>query len=365
MFRKYFKKPWLVYSLTSILVLVSTVLYVPGAKASAITSNKDTLTTENTSATADHTVVFTLPAGVDFDSTTQIDILRVDFPTTSAFTTGGTWTTADFSFNDGTARTINAATPGAGTIDCTVAAGVNNVCIAIDTTNLIFTIKPSSTYTASATGATATFTILGTAGNGTLTNPSGANSYAVSNAMCDETASCTTSFTSSHTGAFALSIIANDQVTVSATVDPSITFTLSANSLNLGTLSTASVSSATMTVQTVTNAVGGFSTTVLENNNLRIDVSNDINDVADGTVTAGAEEYGMSTTDTGQTITNDADCATPFNALAITSSAQTTAGAASGPVNETNTLCFAASITSTTTAGAYSHILTFISTGTF
>jgi hypothetical protein len=121
-----------------------------------------------------------------------------------------------------------------------------------------------------------------------------------------------------------------------------------------------------MTVQTATNATGGYSTTVLENNNLQIDGSNDINDVGDGTVTAGAEEYGLGTTDTGQTITNDATCGSaPYSASAITTTAQSVAGAASGPVDETVTLCFAASITGTTAAGSYSQTLTFISTATF
>ena len=171
------------------------------------------------------------------------------------------------------------------------------------------------------------------------------------------------------TGKLAVDIVTDEQVVVSATVEPSITLTLSTNSINLGTLSTSSVSSQTMTVQTVVNGVGGYSTTLLENNNLWIDASNDINDVAvTGTIDAGTEEYGMSTNDSTDgpfDILYDADCAAVFNADPITSTAQTLAGDPTGPTDETATLCFAASRSSTTTAGSYSHTLTFISTGTF
>lgn len=167
-------------------------------------------------------------------------------------------------------------------------------------------------------------------------------------------------------GTLAIDIIADDQVTVSATVDPSITFTLSGNSISLGTLSTGSVSTGSMTVQTVTNALYGYSTAVLENNNLRIDVSNDVDDVGDGAVTAGAEEYGLATSDASQDISQDTSCGSaPYTASAITTSNQSVAGATSGPVDETSTLCFAASITSTTTAGTYGQTLTFVSTAKF
>jgi hypothetical protein len=354
--------------LLTILIVALFLEFVPLSFLQAATyqNAKDTMTRLKVSTTADHKVVFQLPAGVTFDASGTLDYLRVDFPHTSAFTQSGTWATSDFTFNDGTARTINAVAQGAGVIDVTCTNGANNVGVAIDTTNHIFTIKPcGSSYTASGAGATITFEIFGTSPNGTLTNPSSAGSYKVDLAMCDETSGCGTTFVSSHTGALAVAIITDDQVVVSATVDPTITFTLSTNSINLGTLSTSSVSTASMTAQTQTNAPNGYSATVVEDGNLRFG-SNDIDDVTDGEVTAGSEEYGLATSDSGQQIIQDTNCpAAPFNASAITSTPQTFGGETTGPVNETVTLCFAASITGTTVAGTYQHTLTLISTGQF
>lgn len=63
-------------------------------EALAITASKDTATRLQISTTADHTIVFTLPTAIDFDSTGNTDFLRVDFPAT--FTSGGTWAVGDF-----------------------------------------------------------------------------------------------------------------------------------------------------------------------------------------------------------------------------------------------------------------------------
>lgn len=338
------------------------------AQASTYADQSDTMTRIKISETADHTIRWQLPTGIDFDVADNTDVMRIDFPHSSAFTQSGTWVTGDFTLtaNDGARTlTVNAVDQSAApNIDCTVAAGADNVCIAIETDTHIFTIKPSANFTATTVNTEFVLTIDGTSGDGTLTNPSGADDYTVSLAMCDEQASCTSSWTGTHTGALAVVIIANEQVVVSATVDPSISLTLSTNAVSMGTLSSLSVATAAMTVQTVTNALNGYSATVLENNNLRIDVSNDIDDVAGGVVDAGSEEYGLSTSDAGQTITQYTSCSGD-PATAITGTAKTFGGATSGPVNETVTLCFAASITGTTTAGAYTHTLNLISTGLF
>ncbi len=160
-------------SITMVALILVTSFGPNLAEALAITTSKDTATRVQISTTADHVITFSLPTGIDFDSTGTTDFLRIDFPAT--FSQGGTWQTTDFAFTDSVgARTIQAVSAGAATVDCTVSAGANNVCVAIDTTNMIFSIKPSSSYTASATASTITFTIFGTTatGTGTFTNPS-------------------------------------------------------------------------------------------------------------------------------------------------------------------------------------------------
>lgn len=345
--------------------------WVETAQAVVYADQSDTMTRLKVGTTADHTIAWTLPSGITFDVSDNTDTMQVDFDHTggdAAFTQGGTWDPADFTLtaNNG-ARTLTVEgvdTVAGANPDCTVSLGADNVCIAIDTTNLVFTIKPSATFTATTADQEFVLTIDGTASDGTLTNPVTAASYKTDLAICDEDAGpCTTTFTSTYTGALAVSIITDDQVVVSATVDPTITLTLSANTVNLGTLSTGSVSTATMTAQTQTNAINGYSATVLEDGELR-NGANTIDDVADAAVTAGSEEYGLGTSDSGQTIAEDDDCnGTP--STAITGTAKTFGGETAGPVNETATLCFAASITDTTVAGAYSHTLTLISTGLF
>ena len=146
---------------------------------------------------------------------------------------------------------------------------------------------------------------------------------------------------------------------------PTITAVLSTSSINLGTLSSASVSTQSHTISVTTN-VGGYTTTVIEDGELRIGTA-DITQVGDGFVTANSEEYGLATSETGRDITQDTDCSnSPYNASGITGSVQTVAGHA-GPTYtaETTTLCYAASITGNTGAGTYQHILTYITTGSF
>lgn len=388
-------------SFTLILAVVvssGSVFFSKKAVATSITSTSDTMTRLKISTTADHTIVFTLPTGVDFDSTTQTDFLSVDFPHSSAFTESGTWVTGDFTFNDGTARTINAVAQGNGTIDCTVASGVNNVCVAVDTTNHIFRIKPSSNYTASATAATVTFTIDGTTTDGTLTNPSSAASYAIDVAECDEVASCSTSFTSSHTSQFAVGIIDDDQVTVTATVNASLTFDLDAASgggngessapytVALGTVTTTDtrVSGTTDTVQMIvaeadTNATSGVIVTVKNANGssglVSTSTPGDNINSADGTMADGTENYGLCVATSGLT---GFSRAAPYNTdtCAVDSETNgvqllTTAGenmlSTAGAVSSAHAeIIVNAAVSGTTVAHTdYTDTLTFIATGTF
>jgi hypothetical protein len=168
----------------------------------------------------------------------------------------------------------------------------------------------------------------------------------------------------------AVDIIANDQVAVSATVDPSISVVLSGNTAALGTLSTSNVNQAGITSQVTTNALNGYTSSALYNNTLRIDGSNDIDDTAGGTIVAGTEEFGASSSDSGNTIgiwspTSCATTTSTSNATALTTSAQTFASA-SAPVNaETTTLCLLASISGTTAAGSYSNTVTLVTTAKY
>jgi hypothetical protein len=362
------------------------------ADAASFTSSKDTSTRLKISALADHTVVFTLPTAIDFDSTGNIDTIHIDFPST--FATSGTWLASEFTLNDGTARTSVTPSQGAGTIDCTVAAGVNNFCVAIDTTNFIFTIKPSSTWTASATAATVTFTIAGSTGNGTLTNPASVAATNIDFQLCDEVTLCISAFTISHSSQVAYGIADDDQVNVTATVGSSITFDLDASTSNsntntpynvaLGALTTAAASNSdnsginSIWVDLDTNAVSAVVTVVSANAALKSTaVPGDTIPSATGTMAPATANYGLCVGSVTQTSGGALAKASPFNGATCTSGHVNTVGLVT--TSPTNILTTPAPIAggrseirvnaenslATVAHNDYTDTLTFIATGTF
>ena len=139
--------------------------------------------------------------------------------------------------------------------------------------------------------------------------------------------------------------------------DPMFTFSLSKNSIDFGALTVGSVFTDNVVVTTTTNAVEGYFTTIVEDGEFRTGLGDDINDVTDGTVSIGSEEYGIRTTGASGQM-NGAD-------TAITSTPQTVADSAA-PINgDAVTVTFKVSIAPVTAAGIYEHTVTFISTGRF
>jgi paraquat-inducible protein B len=155
-------------------------------------------------------------------------------------------------------------------------------------------------------------------------------------------------------------VVDDDQFTVNATVDPSITFTLNDITVTLGTLTVSQVYTDTTSFTINTNATGGYSVTATEDGNLRTATA-DINDVSDGTVNLGNEEYGMSTNKATQDFAQ-----TGANAATAIDGTAKHCASAGGPVSsDTTTLTLLAAVSGTTPAGSYSHIVTLIATGNF
>ncbi len=384
---------------TSFLIVALVVVSTFGpqlATAASFTTSKDTTTRLKLSTTADHIINFTLPTGVTFDVSGNTDVLRVDFP--SSFTQGGTWQTADFTFNDGTARTVNAVSAGAGTIDVTCTDAANNVGVAIDTTNLVFTVKPcGASFTASGSAATVTFTIFGTTttGTGTLTNPSSVAATNIDFGMCDETASCTSSYTNSHSSQIAYAIADDDQVNVSAIVGSSINFDIDTSvadaetntpyTVALGTVTTADtrISGSTDSVNMIilegdTTGAGGMVVTVRNANgtNGLVSTSTPADNINSATATManGTENYGLCVATAGLTgfsragSYNSGTCA--LNTLSDVKALSTTDAniiSTTGPFTggHAEVVVSAAISTSTVAHNDYADTLTFIATGTF
>lgn len=167
-----------------------------------------------------------------------------------------------------------------------------------------------------------------------------------------------------------LRTIADDQISVTATVNPTLTVTLSTTtSVALGTLDVANVNQASMTSTVVTNAPNGYVSTVLYDATLTYG-SATIADATGGTIAPGGSEFGASTDDstTVDLAATSNSCATgtgTYNATALTTSAQAFASETSAQTSDVTTLCFVAGISVTQKPGAYTSTVTLVTTGKF
>ena len=148
-----------------------------------------------------------------------------------------------------------------------------------------------------------------------------------------------------------------------------IVFTVSTNSVALGTIS-GTAKGVAQTITVTTNGAGGYRVTVAENGSLcspSVAVcTNTVDDVGGGTVDNNTEEYGLATSKAGQYFAQDSDCTnTPFNATAIDAAARQVANSSLPVIGDATTLCFSAATSGSTAAGSYTHVLTYIATGTF
>lgn len=136
----------------------------------------------------------------------------------------------------------------------------------------------------------------------------------------------------------------------------SLSVTLSASSVSLGQLSTETITSGSMTITVTTDAPAGYSIRMSESTGLT-NGSHTLADVADGNVSAGAEEYGIRTSGTdGQYNSTD---------TSITSSLKTIANSSSPVSARATTVSFKAAIETGTASGSYSQTVTFATVANF
>ena len=126
-------------------------------------------------------------------------------------------------------------------------------------------------------------------------------------------------------------------------------FVLSTTTISLGTLSTSAVANDSLTLTVTTDSATGYSVTITEDGDLRDGAGNTINDVSDGAVSAGSEEYGIQTSGPAGQLAGD-------TAIDGSVTVANTSGAAT---LQDTTVQFNAAIDSNTTAGTYSHQVTF------
>lgn len=316
-------------------------LFTPAYAAGALTSLSDTMTRLKAATASDHTFKLSTPTAL----TDTTDKIEITFP--AGFTVGS----VDFSDID----LSHGASTGYETEEGLAALADATNWGAAFSGQILTLDHPTNALNGDIAANDKIVVEIGLAasgGNAQISNPS-AGTYVIDIKTKDGAAE-------TDTGKVAAAIIADDQFTVSTSVDPSITFTLNDTVVMLPALSIGSVSTDTTSFTVNTNAISGYVVTVTEDGNLRFG-ANDINDVADGTVTAGSEEYGVSTSKSSQTIAQTSG----NNATAMDATNKQCASA-TGPVSsDSTTLTLHASMAGSTTAGAYSHTVTVIATANF
>lgn len=224
--------------ITLIFVLLSS--FSPkAALAAGITAISDTMSRLKISTLSDHTIKYTTPTGVAAGQT-----MTVTMPT--GFTIGTVdYTDIDVSWGP---------TTGAEN-ELTLAAAASGTTWGAAFTGQVLTITSGTgTITAASKviieiGLNATF---GVAGDQQIQNHATAATYTIS-----------IGGTFTDTGKLAIVILADDQFTVSATVDPTISFSISATSTDFGVVSTSvKTASPNITLETSTNATTGYNLTI-------------------------------------------------------------------------------------------------------
>jgi hypothetical protein len=371
------KKGTNVFSVSIFLALfvASSVLTVApkNLMAASVTSFSDTLSRIKASTAANHEIKFVTPSGVS-----AAGAITVTF-------------SADFT--------------GLGSVvedDVDFATGSSNNCTSATFTEQATDSSPSgATWGVGISGQVITIT----SGTGTVTadrcvrirvgtnaTSSGTGAHQISNGAADDDDSIVIGGSFGDSGTATVDIIADDQIVITATVDPTLTFQICDeagancgswdNAIGFGSLSSSAARWATNagsgsgsdttahTMKLATNSAGGYNLTyngpTLTSGLNTISVASITND-ADGT--QGSEEFGLGiSTDGNATIATGYD----HNAVAGSrdwawiASTTTTIASETGPTaTETFSAYYLANISSATEAGSYTSTTNYIGTGTF
>lgn len=136
-------------------------------------------------------------------------------------------------------------------------------------------------------------------------------------------------------------------------------YVLSGATVSYGTLSDSSVSTAIVSFEVSADSASGYVVQINDDGNLRSG-SNDIDDVTDGAVAEGSEEFGARSSDTtlASSTFDTADSA-------MTTSRQDVVTRSSVSMADRSFVTFRASISTSTTAGSYGSVISFIASGNF
>ncbi len=345
-----------VYKAVSIAILFALVLYtVPFKFASAapITSASDTMSDLTISAASSHAIKFTSPTG----AAEGTDTIIITFP-------------ADFNFTSKTIGTVSfthGASTGLETTETLAASPSVSAWGAVfsGTQNRVLTLTaPTDGIGTAVVAASDRLVISYTSANSI--NPSTGASYALA-----------ISGTFGDTGDITVNILTNSQVSVTAVVPQSLTFSISDNTIGFGNLLSGSARYADGTgagagtegeahnLIVGTNASVGYSMTLA--GNTLTSGANTVNAIgAANTASAvGTEQFGLRMTATGGTgtvVVPYAASGFAFDSAAFPDQVATAAGSS---LNTTYSARYIANITASTEAGSYTSTLTYVATANF
>jgi mucin-22 len=334
---------------------------VPLARAASLTALSDTMSNQNLSTLSSHTIRFTTPTGASDNTDTIIITFPSDFNFSSKAISSVTFT---HGASTGAENTETLAASPSGTAWGAVFSG---------TQNRIFTLTaPTDGVGAASLAANDKVIITYDSTNSTNASTEGSKTITITGTFGD-------------TGSIAVAIAggtADDStVDVTATVDPTITFTNDDAAIGFGTLTTSNAVYATAdatgsgsdttahTMAIATNAPSGYTLTyngptLTSGSNTITPITAGITDDANGT--PGTEQFAI-----GGAMTGTGSMASGYDNggtadWRFVAGATTTLASHTAPVsNDSIAMHYLGNIAATTEAGAYSTTITYIATGNF
>lgn len=334
---------------TMLLIVVAPIQY---AFAASLTALSDTMSSSKVSTLSSHVLKFTTPTGAN----EATDTIIITFP-------------SDFNFTSKTIGTVtftHGASTGLENTETLAASPSASAWGAVfsGTQNRILTLTAPSDGVGAAAVAASDKVII-TYDSTNSTNASSPASYAVA-----------ITGTFGDTGNITVNILSDDQVAVTATVSQSLTFSISDNTIEFGTLSSSAAqyaddsagNSSEVEAHNLivgTNASNGYTMTV--NGATLTSGANTITAIGSSNTSssAGTEQFGLRMTASGGTGAVTAPYAASGFAFDSAAFPDQVASASGSSANTTYSARYLANITSSTEAGSYSATLTYVATANF
>lgn len=345
-----------------IVSVLGSFLYFKATQAASLTALSDTMSRVKTGELSDHDIKFRTPGGMSSSTIT------IDLGTSGGFAkeSGLDYTDIDLQYGSSQAQVNGSCSSSCTKATLAGSSGDSTWGATMDGSSDLTLSYPSSNGTAIATndyvrvliGTNAT---TGTTGDKQMTNPStGTKTFTVNVAGTTDT------------GKIADVIITNDQIPVTATVNPTLSFTVANTTLALGVLASNSIATTGYNNITIgTNGTGGYTISVKDIGNnsspgLYNSTASKLIASADASpLTTDSEGYGGQCNKVGGsgscTFTGTSD-----NVNGFTLTGGTFASYGSKPSGtDTFQIRVKATIATSTEPGSYADTLTLIATGNF